>query len=145
MLKKLAASLGAFVMAFGVFFTSQAHAVANFGPASWRTEDGKYELTVNATSTERAIAIYVYDVWYVNYNNNYAKRPADLSGLSVRLCSASTGNCTAFKKFGQYYVNGYEGSVIFYNMIPETYYVDIVDSWPAYYFKGKISASRSEW
>jgi|GEM_PF-2801691 len=37
MLKKLVASLGAFAMAFGVFFTSQAHAEAQFGPASWRT------------------------------------------------------------------------------------------------------------
>ncbi|WP_233499960.1 hypothetical protein [Geobacillus thermoleovorans] len=57
MLKKLVASLGAFAMAFGVFFTSQAHAEAQFGPAFWRTEDGKYELTVNATSTERDISL----------------------------------------------------------------------------------------
>ncbi|MGG3792604.1 hypothetical protein ABEV41_07725 [Geobacillus thermodenitrificans] len=142
MLKKLAAFLVVFVMAFGVFFTSQAHADAVFGPAYWRTEDGKYELTVNATSTERDIAIDLRDVWYVNYNNGVAKRPADLSGLSVRLCSASTGNCTAFKKFSEHYGQGYAGTVSFYSMIPGTYYVDIVDSWPAYYFKGQIKALR---
>jgi hypothetical protein len=140
MFKKLAASIGAFAMAFGVFFGSQAYAYTEFGPASWRTEDGKYELTVYITSAERNIAISVWDVWYVNYNNNYAKRPADLTGLSVRLCSASTGNCTAFKKFE--YVVGTSGTANFYNMIPGTYYVDIVDSWPAYYFKGQVDGFR---
>ncbi|ABO68784.1 hypothetical protein [Geobacillus thermodenitrificans] len=142
MLKKLAASLGAFAMAFGVFFTSQAHALTEFGPASWRTEDGKYELTVYITSAERDIAIGVWDVWYVNYNNGVAKRPADLTGLSVRLCSASTGNCTAFKQFNYFYDEYYAGTVNFYNMIPGTYYVDIVDSWSAYYFKGQVNGLR---
>lgn len=140
MLKKLAASLGAFAMAFGVFFTSQAHALTEFGPASWRTEDGKYELTVYITSAERDIAIGVWDVWYVNYNNGVAKLPSDLSGLSVRLCNASTGNCTAFKKFNL--LPGTTGVAFFYNMNPGTYYVDIVDSWSAYYFKGQVNGLR---
>jgi hypothetical protein len=140
MFKKLAASLGAFAMAFGVFFTSQAYADAQFGPASWRTEDGKYELTVNATSTERDIFLNIWDVWYVNYNNGVAKRPADVTGLYARLCSASTGNCTAFKQFYGFY---YDGFVYFYDMIPGTYYVDIADGWRSYYFKGQIRAVRS--
>jgi hypothetical protein len=148
MLKKLAATLGAFAMVFGIFFTSQAHAYYIFGPAYWRTEDGKYELTVNATSTERSILVQIYDVYYVNYNNNYAKRPADLSGLSVRLCSASTGNCTAFKKFEVTDASAYpglEGWAQFDNMIPATYYVDIRDSWSSYYFKGEIMAFRDSY
>ncbi|MGG3920778.1 hypothetical protein ABEV41_02305 [Geobacillus thermodenitrificans] len=140
MLKKLVASLGAFAMAFGVFLTSQAHAEAQFGPASWRTEDGKYELTVNATSTERDISIIIWGVRYVNYNNGVAKLPSDLSGLSVRLCNASTGNCTAFKKFNL--LPGNTGVAFFYNMNPGTYYVDIADSWRSYYFAGKIQAIR---
>jgi len=140
MLKKLVVSFGVFAMAFGVFSASQALAFYGWGPAYWRTEDGKYELTVNATSSERTIDVLVSDVWYVNYNNNYAKRPSDLSALYVRLCNASTGNCTAFKKFIE--IEKDVGQARFYNMNPGTSYVDIVDSWRSYYFKGEIVGIR---
>jgi hypothetical protein len=95
---------------------------------------------VSATSTERDIFVNIYDIWYVNYNNNVAKRRDDLSALSVRLCGASTGNCTAFKKFYEYDDPLLRDTSVFYDMIPGTYYVDIVDSWLNYYFKGQIRA-----
>lgn len=133
MIKKLVVSLGMLMMMFGLFFESEAFA-ADFGPASWRTEDGKYELTLNTTSSANHVLVSISNVYNVNYNSGYATPQSDYSPLSVRLCNVSTGNCTSLKKFDDY------GAVYFYYMKPGIYYVDIIDSWSSYYFKGTISA-----
>jgi len=59
--------------------------------------DGKYELTIRTTSVEKSVTISVYDLYRENRNSGAVTHMyGDTSALSVRLCNASTGNCTAF-------------------------------------------------
>jgi hypothetical protein len=114
---------GSLVLGFG---TQNAYALSytDFGPDSFATEDGKYELTIKTTLVQKNVTIGVFDLYRVNRNSGaVTSMNGDFSPLSVRLCSASTGNCTAFKSFWQ--VND---TAIFTNMKPATYYVDIRDS-----------------
>lgn len=98
--------------------------------------DGKYELTIRTTSVEKSVTISGYDLYRVNRNSGAVTHMyGDTSALSVRLCNASTGNCTAFKSFSQV-----TGSAILANMKAGIFYVDIRDSWASYYFKGTASA-----
>jgi hypothetical protein len=136
MLKKLAVSLGVFAMVLGLF-GSEAYAVTWYGPKWWRTEDGLYELTLSTTSAEPDVWVEVHNVVRIPYSGGVPTAVYDLSPLSVRLCNASSGNCTVFKKF-----SSIDGHALFTNMKPGTYYVDIVDSWPSYYFQGDIKAAR---
>ncbi|PZN10458.1 MAG: hypothetical protein DIU69_07080 [Bacillota bacterium] len=143
MLKKLAIALGMLALVFGVVgvFGSGAsahHQRGHFGPAKWRTEDGKYELTLRTTSAERNVWVQIWDVYRVNHRTKRATQRLDYSSLFVRLCSASTGNCTSFKKFNG--SDGETGAVKFTKMIPGTYRVDIVDSRTDYYYRGRIDA-----
>lgn len=139
MLKKLAAFLAVFVMAFGVFFTSQAYAYTQFGPASWRTEDGKYELTLKTTSTDNDVTVVIWDLYRVSYSTGKAV-PYWTEELKVRLCNASTGNCTSFKNLTDPLGHSAFGAD-FTNMKPATFYVDIRDPDPGYYYKGLIRAT----
>jgi hypothetical protein len=137
-----AVAAGSFVLGFGTLNNAYAASYTDFGPASFATEDGKYELTIRTTSVEKNVTVSVhYDLYAVNRNSG-AVTPmnGDTSPLSVRLCNASTGNCTSFKSFSQD-----NGSAIFTNMKPGTYYVDIRDSWASYYFKGTVSAKTYSW
>ncbi|ARA99477.1 MULTISPECIES: hypothetical protein [Geobacillus] len=146
MIKRLKKGIVALITAGALVFVlgnpnTYAASYTDFGPASFATEDGKYELTIRTTSVEKNVTIWVYDLYRVNRNSGaVTSMNGDTSPLSVRLCNASTGNCTAFKSF-------WEGnsSAIFTNMKAGTFYVDIRDSWANYYFKGKVAAKTYSW
>ncbi|WP_124726885.1 hypothetical protein [Staphylospora marina] len=136
MLKKLVVSLGTMLLAFGMFFGSEAFAATYVGTGFWATEDGKWDYTFSTTSSERNVELSIYNVYRVNYNNGVKKYQDDLTAASVRLCNASTGNCTAYKKFSP------GGVATFTNMIPGQYRVDIIDGYPSYYFEGYVDVFR---
>ncbi|WP_124727372.1 hypothetical protein [Staphylospora marina] len=135
MIKKLVVSLGAFMLAFGMFFGAEAFAASYLGSGYWQTEDGKWDFTLSTTSSEPNVQLSIWAVDRININNGVKSPQDDFSPLSVRLCNASTGNCTAYKSFAS-------GVVYFTNMKAGTYYVDIVDSWPNYRFEGLIDVYR---
>lgn len=131
MLKKLAVLLGAFAMVFATFFGPAAHAK----PSYWFTEDGKYDGRVKPTKSEPHVSVTIWEVYYVNHKTKKTTPTTNYSKLSVRLCNASTGKCTSFKKFKKL---GDVGYVDFYSMKPGTYNVDIVDSSKDHYYHGQI-------
>jgi hypothetical protein len=131
---------GSLVLGFG---TPNAYAVSytDYGPASFATEDGKYELTIKTTSVEKNVTITLGGLYRVNRKSGSVTYiNGDVSALSVRLCNASTGNCTAFKSFRQV-----DGGAYFSNMKPGTFYVDIRDSLADYYFKGTVYGKTHSW
>ncbi|WP_124726589.1 hypothetical protein [Staphylospora marina] len=140
MLKKLAGATAVFMMAVVFVFSPAAYADTEYGPASWRTEDGKYELTFTTTTSENDVQVSVWDLYKVHKTSG-AQSSTNADSLQVRLCNTSTGNCTAYKTF---YVENHLPPIYYYqiftNMKPGTYYVDIRDNLADYYVKGKVSA-----
>ncbi|MGA8943600.1 MAG: hypothetical protein WB502_12940 [Thermoactinomyces sp.] len=134
MLKKLAVSLGVFVIVFGTLFIPRTHAATMWGPSQWRTDDGKYELKIRTTSKERYVWVQVYNL-YLKGNGRNEPFFGSHNKLKVRLCSASTGNCTSYKNF-----TTVDGLAWFFDMKPATYYVDVRDPYPDHYIKGWIQA-----
>jgi hypothetical protein len=103
-----------FVMIFSVVFLFGFTAFENeasadfYGYYKFATGDGKWDGKVwvrNGGNVRFEIQ---------NYQHNYVGK------VSVRLCSAATGNCTSFKN-----IDG-PGSVMFYNMVGGTYLGDII-------------------
>ncbi|MFC7443429.1 hypothetical protein [Laceyella putida] len=125
MKRKLASML--FAALFVFVFNSETYASAG----DFVTEDGKWDGYVVTDSHYRNVYVFVNDLYRVNRNSGASTYMGkDASALSVRLCSESSGNCTAPKSFNS------NAEAYFTDMLPGDYYVDISDSWPNYYFKG---------
>ncbi|WP_124728390.1 hypothetical protein [Staphylospora marina] len=139
MTKKFFSVLVVFGVLFSVPFAPSAYAHKDFGPASWQTEDGKWELTITTDSVDNDVDINTWDIYRVNIATGQSTRYHG-QYLSARLCNASTGNCTAYKNLDDPLVHDVWGAT-FTNMKPGTYHVDIRDSESGYYYKGMIRAS----
>jgi hypothetical protein len=95
------------VFIFG-FIAFENEAFADYyGPYKFATGDGEWD----GKSKVRNGGNVRFEIQ--NYQHNSVK-------VSVRLCSASTGNCTSFKNIDS------PGSVMFNNMGGGTYYGDII-------------------
>lgn len=130
----LSLSMGVFVLGFGI---SQASAeVITSGYTYFETEDGQYEKTVPISSSVRSTGITIKDIKKIDRNSGVYTPYDDATPLKVRLCSASTGNCTGFKSFESGGLSRY--SAFWVGMIPGTYRVDIVDTWSNYRFAGQV-------
>jgi hypothetical protein len=92
-----------FLFGFTVF---ENEALASSGPYKFATGDGEWDGKLKVRNG--------YNIRFEIQNLN---RPIK---VSVRLCSASTGNCTSFKNIDS------PGSVMFNNMVGGTYYGDII-------------------
>ncbi|GAB3051916.1 hypothetical protein [Virgibacillus ainsalahensis] len=88
-------------------FLSEADAANRTDPITFETGDGKWDGSVTAR-VQSDVSVHLYD-W----------SPRDQ--LKVRLCNASSGNCTGYRQFDPN--TGH--SATFYNVLPGTYYGDV--------------------
>ncbi|WP_124726756.1 hypothetical protein [Staphylospora marina] len=105
-----------------------------YGPASFTTEDGKWDGNITVDSTYRTVRLTIDQNLMRIYKATDIPKPWSPASLTARLCSASSGNCTSFKTFGS------SRTITFTNMLPAKYYIDIRDPWTDSYAVGKISA-----
>ncbi|MFE5318253.1 hypothetical protein ACFQ88_06055 [Paenibacillus sp. NPDC056579] len=119
-----------FVLCFSMIFAffPQSKAEAS-GTRTFTTEDGLWDNTAYLTYwpgtniVEKNVQVDVWNLTRISDNYNpFAVRPTQ---LSVRLCNASSKQCTEYKTFNTI-KSGY-GRVQFYNVLPGVYNVDIKD------------------
>lgn len=121
--------------------TQEASASGSNGWGYFHTSDGKWDGTVTTTRTNKYVVVDV-DVSSLRYKTSSSGGAglASHHNLAVRLCSASTGNCTGYSGFAQK-GNNYNARAVFSNMIPGTYRLDIKD----YYNPGFVYGDTAYW
>ncbi|SDW64060.1 hypothetical protein SAMN05444487_10510 [Marininema mesophilum] len=107
-----------------------AYADKDYDPKYFKTEDGKYEQTIQTINNDD-VTVDTFDVKKVNKSTG-EKSDGSPSSLDVRLCSSSSGNCTSWKNLS---IDAY-----FWNMKAGTYYIDIRDKYASYYYTGYVTA-----
>ncbi|SDW32017.1 hypothetical protein SAMN05444487_102241 [Marininema mesophilum] len=115
---------------FMVVSAVPAYAATDYGNNYFKTEDGKYDHTFKATSSEKNVQVYAFEIKKVKISTG-EKSDGSSSSLDVRLCNSSSGNCTSWKNLSM--------AVQFTDMKPGTYYADIRDKYASYYYYGYVN------
>lgn len=127
-MKKIFTGLVIAFFSFSVFLFNKEMAYADtvYGPWEAYTEDGKWDGTLYTTSADRNVAIDYGGVTLHSKSTGEFVRMGSLSDISFRLCNASTGACTSYKRGGS--------TIYFTNMkANQKYYIDIIDHYSSYY------------
>lgn len=119
MKKMLSSLLLSLVMLFG-FSISTSAATYSYGSYWFTTNDGNWDGTFTVKTYGNKVTLELSDLGTVP--GGYTLRIGD---IQARLCSASTGSCTGYKRFSEHG----DGVTHFYwtNMVPGTYRVDIIE------------------
>ncbi|HDR8043325.1 hypothetical protein [Bacillus thuringiensis] len=119
MKKMLSSLLLSLVMLFG-FSISTSAATYDYGSYWFTTNDGNWDGTFPVKTYGNKVTLELSDLGTVPEG-----RILRIGDIQARLCSASTGSCTGYKRFSEHG----DGVTHFYwtNMVPGTYRVDIIE------------------
>ncbi|PEN39598.1 hypothetical protein CN543_04740 [Bacillus toyonensis] len=119
MKKILSSLLLSLVMLFS-FSISTSAATYGYGSYWFTTNDGNWDGTFTVKTYGNKITLELSDLETVPGGQTLR-----IGDIQARLCSASTGSCTGYKRFSEHG----DGVTHFYwtNMVPGTYRVDIIE------------------